>query len=215
MPPGEDLVAATTRLGHALTDLVEGLQRHPDHVPAPGEHAPWYPAHLGGHAPDRAEALELDDVPRSAVHAELGSADTRAAAGVPGVGNHRVTTADWARVQRGVAHQVGHQGDRDDAARDQQGERGHDGQQVLDGDHGVGQPVGQGVGRDDVSLGDVAESGRKHREPSHHGQVGGTEAEVAAVGERDAEQGGRAQRGDQFRGHRPDRHARRHLGQQV
>ena len=67
VPPDEDLVAATTRLGHALTGLVEGLQRHPDHVPAPGEHAPWYPAHLGGHAPDRAEALALDDVPRSAV----------------------------------------------------------------------------------------------------------------------------------------------------
>jgi hypothetical protein len=36
-------------------------------VPAPGEQAPWYPAHLGGHAPDRVEALALDDVPRSAV----------------------------------------------------------------------------------------------------------------------------------------------------
>ena len=65
--PGEDLVEATTRLGHALTELSEGLQGHPDHVPLPGEHAPWHPAHLGGHAPDRAEALGLDDVPRSAV----------------------------------------------------------------------------------------------------------------------------------------------------
>ena len=36
-------------------------------VPAPGEHAPWYPAHLGGHAPDRREALTLDDVPRAAI----------------------------------------------------------------------------------------------------------------------------------------------------
>ncbi len=65
--PGEDLTGATVRLGHAMTDLLEGLQRLPDHVPAPGEHAPWYPAHLGGHAPDRAEALALDSVPRSAV----------------------------------------------------------------------------------------------------------------------------------------------------
>jgi len=65
--PGDDLVAATTRLGHALTDLLEGLQGHPDHAPAPGEHAPWHPAHLGGHAPDRAQALGLDSVPRSAV----------------------------------------------------------------------------------------------------------------------------------------------------
>jgi 1-acyl-sn-glycerol-3-phosphate acyltransferase len=65
--PDDDLVGATTRLGHALTHLLEGLQGHPEHVPAPGEHAPWHPAHLGGHAPDRAEALRLDSVPRSAV----------------------------------------------------------------------------------------------------------------------------------------------------
>jgi 1-acyl-sn-glycerol-3-phosphate acyltransferase len=65
--PGEDLTEATIRLGHSMTDLLEGLQRLPEHVPAPGEHAPWYPAHLGGHAPDRAEALSLDSVPKSAV----------------------------------------------------------------------------------------------------------------------------------------------------
>jgi 1-acyl-sn-glycerol-3-phosphate acyltransferase len=65
--PGDDLAEATTRLGHALTDLLEGLQIHPEHQPAPGERAPWHPAHLGGHAPDRAEALGLDSVPRSAV----------------------------------------------------------------------------------------------------------------------------------------------------
>ena len=65
--PGDDLFEATGRLGHALTDLVEDLQRHPDHVPGPGEVAPWYPAHLGGHAPDRIEAWGLDHVPRSAV----------------------------------------------------------------------------------------------------------------------------------------------------
>jgi 1-acyl-sn-glycerol-3-phosphate acyltransferase len=65
--PAEDLTEATRRLGLALTDLVEGLQRLPDHVPSPGEIAPWYPAHLGGHAPDRAEALSLEDLPRTAV----------------------------------------------------------------------------------------------------------------------------------------------------
>ncbi len=65
--PDEDLTEATVRLGHAMTGLLEGLQRMPEHVPAPGEHAPWYPAHLGGHAPDRAEALALDSVPKSAV----------------------------------------------------------------------------------------------------------------------------------------------------
>jgi len=78
VPPGEDLVVATTRLRHALTELVEGLQRHSDHVPAVGEHAPWYPAHLGGHAPDRAEAVALDDVPRSAVPPSGGPPTIRA-----------------------------------------------------------------------------------------------------------------------------------------
>jgi 1-acyl-sn-glycerol-3-phosphate acyltransferase len=70
--PGEDLTEATIRLGRAMTGLLEGLQRLPDHVPAPGEHAPWYPAHLGGHAPDRAEALSLDSVPKSAVSPSWG-----------------------------------------------------------------------------------------------------------------------------------------------
>jgi hypothetical protein len=50
-----------------MTELLEDLQRHPDHVPAPGQHAPWYPAHLGGQAPTRAEALALDSVPKTAV----------------------------------------------------------------------------------------------------------------------------------------------------
>ena len=63
----EDLTEATGRLGRAMTELLEGLQLMPEHVPAPGEHAPWYPAHLGGHAPTRAEALTLDSVPTSAV----------------------------------------------------------------------------------------------------------------------------------------------------
>ena len=50
-----------------LTGLLEELQARPHLRPAPGEHAPWYPAHLGGHAPDRREALALDDVPRAAI----------------------------------------------------------------------------------------------------------------------------------------------------
>ena len=65
--PREDLTDATVRLGCAMTELLEGLQRMPEHVPAPGEHAPWYPAHLGGHAPTRTEARTLDSVPKSAV----------------------------------------------------------------------------------------------------------------------------------------------------
>ena len=64
---GEDLTSATIALGHRLTELLEGLQLLPEHRPAPGKDAPWYPAHLGGSAPDRAEAQLLDHVPRSAV----------------------------------------------------------------------------------------------------------------------------------------------------
>ena len=65
--PDADVRATTARLGEVLTDLLEGLQARPHLRPAPGEHAPWYPAHLGGHAPDRREAAALDVVPRSAV----------------------------------------------------------------------------------------------------------------------------------------------------
>lgn len=65
--PGEDLAAATGRLGGALTAALEELQALPEHRPRPGEHAPWYPAHLGGHAPDRREAAAYDHVPRSAI----------------------------------------------------------------------------------------------------------------------------------------------------
>jgi 1-acyl-sn-glycerol-3-phosphate acyltransferase len=67
-----DLTGWTQGLGEHLTTLLEGVQRLPEHRPAPGEHAPWYPHHLGGHAPDRREALGLDDVPRSAVRPTWG-----------------------------------------------------------------------------------------------------------------------------------------------
>lgn len=70
--PHEDLTEWTQRLGHRLTDLVEELQRLPHHRPGAGEYAPWYPAHLGGHAPTRLEAEFLDRVPRSAVRPTWG-----------------------------------------------------------------------------------------------------------------------------------------------
>jgi 1-acyl-sn-glycerol-3-phosphate acyltransferase len=70
--PDEDLTAWTRRLGEVLTAQLEDLQRQPHHVPAPGEHAPWYPAHLGGHALTRAEADPYDVVPRSAVRPTWG-----------------------------------------------------------------------------------------------------------------------------------------------
>lgn len=65
--PEDDLIEATRHLGHTLTGMLESLQRLPEHLPRPGERAPWYPAHLGGHAPDRLEALALDSFPRAAV----------------------------------------------------------------------------------------------------------------------------------------------------
>lgn len=65
--PEEDLVEWTRRLGGVLTGLLEEVQARPEHVPAAGEYAPWYPVHLGGHAPSRREAAGLEDVPRAAV----------------------------------------------------------------------------------------------------------------------------------------------------
>jgi 1-acyl-sn-glycerol-3-phosphate acyltransferase len=59
--------AVTERLGHVLTGMVEELQQRPHHRPAPAAPAWWYPAHLGGAAPDRAAARTLDKVPASAV----------------------------------------------------------------------------------------------------------------------------------------------------
>lgn len=70
--PRDDLVVATQQLGQELTKHVEELQLLPEHRPRAGEHAPWYPAHLGGHAPDREEARAYDHVPRSAVQPTWG-----------------------------------------------------------------------------------------------------------------------------------------------
>lgn len=95
--PGEDLTEWTTKLGLTLTQMLEGLQQLPHHQPRPGEHAPWHPAHLGGHAPDRDEARTLDSVPRSAVppvwgpphgpapHRQAGLSPAPATPGAPGV----------------------------------------------------------------------------------------------------------------------------------
>lgn len=74
--PADDLVSVTQQLGHELTNSLEELQRLPEHRPRPGERAPWYPAHLGGHAPDRVAARALDSVPQSAVPPTWGPATT-------------------------------------------------------------------------------------------------------------------------------------------
>lgn len=65
--PEADLTEWTRGLGVQLTGLLEEIQVRPHHRPRPGEWAPWYPAHLGGAAPTRHEARELDSVPRSSV----------------------------------------------------------------------------------------------------------------------------------------------------
>lgn len=67
VPPDADVRAVTERLGHLLHEGLEDLQRLPDHRPRPGEHAPWHPAHLGGHALPREASFILDRMPRSAV----------------------------------------------------------------------------------------------------------------------------------------------------
>ncbi|GAA1478081.1 lysophospholipid acyltransferase family protein [Nocardioides aestuarii] len=67
VPAGADLRAVTDTLGHALTRDLEDLQRRQHHVPARGSDAWWYPAHLGGAAPDRVASAPKDVVPRSAV----------------------------------------------------------------------------------------------------------------------------------------------------
>lgn len=70
--PDEDLTEWTRLLGHRMTGLLEELQRLPHHRPGPGEYAPWYPAHLGGNAPTREQAADLDSVPRTAVRPSWG-----------------------------------------------------------------------------------------------------------------------------------------------
>ncbi len=83
--PDEDPREVTTALGHRLTDLLEGLQTQPHHVPPPADRSPWYPAHLGGSAPTRLEAGAIEIVPRSAVPPTWGPpADEAAASEVAG-----------------------------------------------------------------------------------------------------------------------------------
>ena len=68
LDPGDDPREATRELGHTLTALLEGLQQREHHRPAPGEHAWWYPAHLGGAAPDPVvSSRDLEDLPFGAV----------------------------------------------------------------------------------------------------------------------------------------------------
>lgn len=72
VPRDADPVGWTRQHGHRMQRELEALQSLPEHRPRPGELAPWYPAHLGGHALDRAASFTLDRSPRSAVTPEWG-----------------------------------------------------------------------------------------------------------------------------------------------
>jgi len=59
-PPDEDPAPLTAALRTRMQELLDHAQKsHPDQ-PAPGEDAPWHPAHLGGTAPTPERARELD-----------------------------------------------------------------------------------------------------------------------------------------------------------
>ncbi|MGH3589135.1 MAG: lysophospholipid acyltransferase family protein [Pseudonocardia sp.] len=62
-----DVVAETRRLGRTLQGMLDDVQARAQHQPDPGEHAPWHPAHLGGHAPTPEQARLVETVPRSSV----------------------------------------------------------------------------------------------------------------------------------------------------
>lgn len=80
-----DLTQWTHDLGHRLTGMLEGLQSIPHHRPRPGEWAPWYPAHLGGHALTREAARSWDVLPASAVEPSWGPVDVAQRDVVPAV----------------------------------------------------------------------------------------------------------------------------------
>jgi 1-acyl-sn-glycerol-3-phosphate acyltransferase len=86
--PGDDLTEWTRDLGRRLTSLLEGLQGLAHHQPRPGERASWHPAHLGGAAPTRLEARDLDSVPRSAVPPTWGPPTTAETTRRPPTGAH-------------------------------------------------------------------------------------------------------------------------------
>lgn len=65
--PGDDVRAQTALLGHGLQALLDDLQARPEHRPRAGEHAPWHPAHLGGHAPHPDQAQLAESVPLTSV----------------------------------------------------------------------------------------------------------------------------------------------------
>jgi 1-acyl-sn-glycerol-3-phosphate acyltransferase len=65
--PDADVTVATRELGRRLQEGLEALQQRAEHRPRPGEYAPRYPAHLGGHGIERVASFALDGMPRAAV----------------------------------------------------------------------------------------------------------------------------------------------------
>jgi 1-acyl-sn-glycerol-3-phosphate acyltransferase len=75
VPEDADLTETTRELGRRLQAGLETLQQLPEHRPRPGEWAPWYPAHLGGHGVERTASYALDGMPRAAVVPDWGPGD--------------------------------------------------------------------------------------------------------------------------------------------
>ena len=78
-----------------------------------------------------------------------------------------------------------------------------------------GRPSVTVLGAMRIPLRDVRERGRHNGQARNNGEVCASGAEVAALGQRDSQKGGRTQRRDQFRAHRTDRHTRRDIRQQT
>ncbi len=76
VPAASDVVAGSVDLGRRLQAMLDVLQAEPRHVPRADEDASWYPAHLGGTAPTRAEAEPRESSPTSAIRWWEHQADT-------------------------------------------------------------------------------------------------------------------------------------------
>ena len=99
--PDADLRRGHPRLGHgAAATAWRSCSALPEHRPRPGEWAPWYPAHLGGDALERAASFALDAMPRAAVTPTWGPGLGRTAGGRIG------STAMADQVQRVAAYAV-------------------------------------------------------------------------------------------------------------
>jgi 1-acyl-sn-glycerol-3-phosphate acyltransferase len=70
--PDADVRSVTRQLGRRLQDGLEVLQQLAEHRPRPGEYAPWYPAHLGGHGVERTASYALDGMPSVALLPDWG-----------------------------------------------------------------------------------------------------------------------------------------------